>query len=73
MDPHEKTPLEQAWLHIIDGEAQVMLQAARIGELVALHQDTTEARAVYAVIEAELDVLHRTLEQERAKAVRRQR
>jgi hypothetical protein len=73
MDPHERTPLERAWLHVIEGKAQVMLQAARIGELVILGHDTTKAEAVLADLDGTLRYLQEklSLELERAEAARR--
>jgi hypothetical protein len=36
MERHERTPLEQVWLRILDGEVQLTAQAIRIGELLSL-------------------------------------
>lgn len=56
MDPHDRTPLEQAWLHVIEGEVQVMAQVIRLGELISLRKDTTEAVAVFYALEDELRI-----------------
>jgi hypothetical protein len=71
MDPHERTPLEQAHRHVIEGEAQVMAQIIRIGELISMRKDTTEAEAVLADLEDKLRILYETLELEQAAAARR--
>ncbi|WP_156902157.1 hypothetical protein [Azohydromonas australica] len=71
MDPLARTPLEQAWLHLIDAEVQVTAQAIRLGELISLHKDTTEVEAVLADLESRLRLLRKTLTLEQAKAVRR--
>lgn len=69
----DKTPLEQAWLYVIDAEVQVTAQAIRLGELVSLRKDTTEAVAVLADLEDKLRILREALKLEQAKAARRQR
>jgi plasmid stabilization system protein ParE len=66
MDPHARTPLEQAHRQVIEGEAQVMAQIIRIGELISMRKDTTEAEAVLADLEDKLRSLYETLEQEQA-------
>jgi hypothetical protein len=71
MNPHERTPLEQAWLHVIEGEVQVLAQIIRIGELISMRKDTTEADAVFNALEDELRFLRKTLEQEQVEAARR--
>jgi hypothetical protein len=68
MNPHERTPLEQGWLRVIEGKAQVMVQAAQIGELAYLCKDTTEAKAVFYALEDKQRLLRETLEREQAKA-----
>jgi DNA mismatch repair protein MutH len=67
----DKTPLERAWLHVIEGEGQVDAQVARIGELLSLRKDTTEADAVFDALNGKLRLLRKTLEQEQAEAARR--
>lgn len=47
MDPHERTPLELAWLQVIDGEARLMAQAIWIGELLTSRKDTNQAVTVF--------------------------
>jgi len=69
----DKTPLEQAWLHVIDVEVQVTAQAIRLGELISLRKDTTEVEAVLAGLENKLRLLREALKLEQAKAARRQR
>lgn len=71
MGSYEAPPLERAWLHVIEGQTQVMAQVIRIGELVSLRKDTTEAEALLAVLEEELRFLYQTLELERAEVARR--
>jgi hypothetical protein len=71
MNPHERTPLERAWLHVIEGEAQVTAQVIRIGELLALRKDTTEADAVFDALDDKLRLLREKLEREQAEAARR--
>jgi hypothetical protein len=71
MNPHERTPLEQAQRHVIEGEAQVMAQIIRIGELISMRKDTTEAEAVLADLEDKLRRLYETLAWEQEEAARR--
>jgi hypothetical protein len=71
MNPHERTPLEQAQRHVIEGEAQVMAQIIRIGELISMRKDTTEAEAVLADLEDKLRCLYETLAWEQEEAARR--
>jgi hypothetical protein len=70
MGSYETPPLERAWLHVIEGETQVMAQVIRTGELVSLRKDTTEAEALPAVLEDELRILYETLGLERAAVAR---
>jgi hypothetical protein len=70
MEP-EKTLLEVAWRQIIDGEMQVLTQAIRIGELISLRKDTTEAVTVFDALEDKQRLLRKTFEREQAEAARR--
>jgi hypothetical protein len=71
MEQYKTPPLEQAWLHVIEGEAQVTAQILRIGELLSLRKDTTEADAVFDALDDKLRILREKLEQEQAEAARR--
>ncbi|WP_029002003.1 hypothetical protein [Azohydromonas australica] len=71
MHPLERTPLEQAWLRLIDGEVQVTAQAIQLGESISLRKDTTEVEAVLADFESRLRLLRKTLTLEQARAARR--
>lgn len=73
MNPHERTPLELAWLHVIDGEAQVTAQAIRIGELLSSGKDANEAVAVFYALEGKLHRLCAALKLKQAEAARRHR
>lgn len=70
-----QTPLARAQRQVIEGEAQAMLQAARLGELVYLGNDTTGAEAALADLEDKLCDLYARLELEweQVEAARRQR
>jgi hypothetical protein len=70
-EEQNKTPLEQAWLHVIKGEAQMTAQVFQLGDLLSLRKDTTKAEAVLADLENKLRLLRKTLALEQAKAARR--
>jgi hypothetical protein len=67
----DETPLERAHRQVVEGQAQVMAQVIRIGELRYLRKDTAEEEAVFDALEDKLRELYATLELEQAEAARR--
>ena len=61
MNYPQETPLEMARRHVIEGEARVASQRARVAELASEGRDTTQAEEILATFETTLRFMRQDL------------